>query len=47
MVNKNKLIKFQIMSVIFTWILGVILHFIWEGFYRGSNEGPSIDHDFA
>ena len=35
MVNKNKLIKFQILSVIFTWILGVILHFIFE--WTGGN----------
>lgn len=27
---KNKLLKFQIFSVIFTWILGTILHFTYE-----------------
>lgn len=28
--SKNKLLKFQIFSVIFTWILGTILHFTYE-----------------
>lgn len=28
--SKNKLLKFQIFSVIFTWILGMLLHFIYE-----------------
>ena len=28
--SKNKLLKFQIFSVIFTWILGTLLHFTYE-----------------
>ena len=28
--SKNKLLKFQIFSVIFTWILGTILHFTYD-----------------
>ena len=28
--SKNKLLKFQIFSVIFTWILGMLLHFTYE-----------------
>ena len=28
--TKNKLLKFQIFSVIFTWILGTVLHFTYE-----------------
>lgn len=28
--SKNKLLKFQTFSVIFTWILGTILHFTYE-----------------
>lgn len=28
--SKNKLLKFQMFSVIFTWILGTILHFTYE-----------------
>ena len=28
--SKNKLLRFQIISVIFTWILGTILHFTYE-----------------
>lgn len=29
--SKNKLLKFQTFSVIFTWILGTILHFTYTG----------------
>ena len=28
--SKNKLLKFQIFSIIFTWILGTILHFTYD-----------------
>ena len=28
--SKNKLLKFQIFSVIFTWVLGTLLHFTYE-----------------
>ena len=28
--SKNKLLKFQIFSIIFTWVLGTILHFTYE-----------------
>lgn len=28
--SKNKLLRFQIFSVIFTWILGTILHFTYD-----------------
>ena len=28
--SKNKLLKFQIFSVLFTWILGTILHFTYD-----------------
>ena len=28
--SKNKLLKFQIFSVIFIWLLGTILHFTYE-----------------
>lgn len=30
MTNKNSIVKFQIFSVIFTWILGTLLHFTYE-----------------
>ena len=34
--EKRKLIRFQIFSVIFTWILGTILHFLYE--WSGDNK---------
>lgn len=30
MINKNLILKFQIFSIIFTWILGTLLHFTYE-----------------
>lgn len=30
MINKNFILKFQIFSIIFTWILGTLLHFTYE-----------------
>lgn len=38
MFSKNKLLKFQVFSVIFTWILGTLLHFTYEW----SNENQII-----
>lgn len=34
--EKKKIIRFQIFSVIFTWILGTILHFLYE--WSGDNK---------
>ena len=34
--EKRKIIRFQIFSVIFTWILGTILHFLYE--WSGDNK---------
>ena len=34
--EKKKILKFQIFSVIFTWILGTILHFLYE--WSGDNK---------
>ena len=34
--EKKKILKFQIFSVIFTWILGTILHFVYE--WSGDNK---------
>ena len=34
--EKNNVLKFQIFSVIFTWILGTILHFLYE--WSGDNK---------
>lgn len=35
MINKNFILKFQIFSIIFTWILGTLLHFTYE--WSGNN----------
>ena len=34
--EKKKILRFQIFSVIFTWILGTILHFLYE--WSGDNK---------